>query len=316
MVCRKETFVGDIADGDEVDGIFLLRSVEVKQKKNGSPYILAQVADMTGSITCNVWGVQGCGEEVSTAAERLKVGAVYRIRGFARAYNGAVQVSVNEGIADLAEVPPDEISAEDFVCAPVDEVDLKRGVLAMAGGIADGTLRDLVLEAITGAEGFFVKPAAKSRHHEYRGGLAEHTLETARIAAASCDAARIPMDRDLVVAGALLHDIGKASCFDEAGLAFTARPEYDLLGHVATGVIYLTRFRGRIPEERFNHLLHIVQSHHGPHGEVPCQTPEAWAVHLADLTSATLREAADDQMEAAPGTRKNGWRSGGPVWRF
>lgn len=316
MVCRKERFVQDIADGDEVDGIFLLTSAETKQKKDGSPYILAQVADWTGSITCNIWGVQGCGEEVSAAAERLKVGAVYRIRGFARAYNGAVQVSVNEGIADLAEVPLDGICAEDFVCAPVDEAELKSGVLAMAGGIADGALRDLVLEAIAGAEGFFVKPAAKARHHEYRGGLAEHTLETARIAAASCDAACISMDRDLIVAGALLHDIGKASCFEEAGLAFTARPEYDLIGHVTIGVSSLIRFRGRIPDERFNHLLHIVQAHHGPHGEVPCHTPEAWAVHLADQTSAMICEAADDQMEAEPGTRKNGWRSGGPVWRF
>lgn len=316
MVCRKEKFVGDIADGDEVDGIFLLRSAETKQKKDGSPYILAQVADRTGSLACYIWGVQGCGEAVSAAAERLKVGMVYRIRGLAKAYNGAVQVSVNEGIADLAEVPPEDVSAADFVCAPVDEAELKSGVLAMAGDIVDGALRDLVLEAIAGADGFFVKPAAKSRHHEYRGGLAEHTLETARIAAAACDAARIGMDRDLVVAGALLHDIGKASCFDETGLAFTAKPEYDLLGHVAVGVIYLTRFRGRIPEERFSHLLHIVQAHHGPHGEVPCHTPEAWAVHLADLTSATLREAADDQKEAEPGTRKNGWRSGGPVWRF
>ncbi|WP_342678240.1 HD domain-containing protein [Methanofollis sp. UBA420] len=316
MANRKETFVGDIADGEEVDGIFLLRSAEVKQKRDGSPYILAQVADRTGSLACNIWGVQGYGEAVSTAAEKLKVGAVYRIRGFAKAYNGAVQVSVNEGIADLAEVPPDEVSAADFVCAPVNEAELKGGVLAMAGDIADGALRDLVLEAIAGADGFFMKPAAKSRHHEYRGGLAGHTLETARIAAASCDAACIPMDRDLVVAGALLHDIGKAFCFDEAGLAFTARPEYDLVGHVTIGVSYLARFRGRIPEERFSHLLHIVQAHHGPHGEVPCHTPEAWAVHLADLTSATLREAADDQKEAEPGTRKNGWRSGGPVWRF
>lgn len=316
MTQEKKIFATDIADGDEVDELFLVRSAELKQKRDGSPYLLTQAADRTGSLLCYIWGVQGGGDVVRRAAADLKVGSVYRIHGCAKSYNGAVQVSVNEGIADLTEVSPEEISASDFVCAPTDEAELKRGVLTMAGSIEDDALRDLVLEAIAGVDDFFVKPAAKSRHHEYRGGLAEHTLETARIAAASCDAVHIEMDRDLVVAGALLHDIGKAFCFDETGLAFTARPEYDLVGHVTIGVSYLTRFQGRIPEERFSHLLHIVQAHHGPHGEVPCQTPEAWTVHLADLTSATLREAADDQKEAEPGVRKNGWRSGGPVWRF
>jgi 3'-5' exoribonuclease len=194
---------------------------------------------------------------------------------------------------------------------------LKRGVLDLIATIADPSLKDVVLEAISGADGFFEKPAAKGRHHEYMGGLAEHTLETARCAAAGCDAVSVGCDRDLVLAGALLHDIGKAFSFERSGLCFVARPDYDLIGHVSLGITYLERFRHRLPPARFSHLTHIVQSHHGPHGEVPCQTPEAWIVHIADYASATLREVADDQAALEPGSgTRNGKKSGGPVWRF
>ncbi|QSZ66607.1 HD domain-containing protein [Methanofollis aquaemaris] len=315
----KQKYAAEASDGEEVDDLFLLKTFEVKQKKDGSPYIWAEIADVTGTLSCFIWGVQGCGDTVMETASSLRPGEVYRVRGFAKTYNGSVQISVNDGISNLAEpVPPTDVDPDDYVSSPVKDLDLKGGVLRMAGEISDQVLGQMVLEVISSVDGFFIKPAAKGRHHEYRGGLAEHTLETARIALAACDATRTDADRDLVIAGALLHDIGKAFCFEEQGLGFAARPEYDLVGHVTMGVSYIAPFaKKRLPAEKAAHLLHILQSHHGPHGEVSCQTPEAWTVHLADLTSATLREAADDQADLVPGSgKRNGWRSGGPVWRF
>lgn len=318
--CVKQKFAAEITDGEKVDDLFLLKIFEVKQKKDGSPYVRAEIGDVTGTLSCFLWGVQGCADQVTETASSLQVGAVYRVRGNAKTYNGSMQVSVNEGITDFAKpVPSTALDPEDYLTSPVKGLDLKGGIFRTANEIENPELRHLVLEAISSVDGFFIKPAAKERHHEYRGGLAEHTLETARIALAACDATRVgtDADRDLVIAGALLHDIGKAFCFEEQGLGFAARPEYDLIGHVTLGVSYIAPFAKRLPPEMAAHLLHILQSHHGPHGEVPCQTPEAWMVHLADLTSATLREAADDQADLAPGTgKRNGWRAGGPVWRF
>ncbi|QYZ78550.1 HD domain-containing protein [Methanofollis formosanus] len=315
----KQKYAAEVTDGEGVDDLFLLKTFEVKQKKDGSPYIWAEIADVTGTLSCFIWGVQGYGDTVMEIASSLRPGEVYQVRGFAKIYNGSVQVSVNEGIAALAEpVSPALVDPNDYVSSPVKDLDLKGGVLRMAGEITDPVLGQMVLEAISSVDGFFIKPAAKGRHHEYRGGLAEHTLETARIALAACEAGRTDADRDLVIAGALLHDIGKAFCFEEQGLGFAAQPEYDLVGHVTLGVSYIAPIaKKRLPAGKAAHLLHILQAHHGPHGEVPCQTPEAWTVHLADLTSATLREAADDQADLVPGSgKRNGWRSGGPVWRF
>ncbi|MDK2973877.1 MAG: 3-5 exoribonuclease [Methanofollis sp.] len=317
-VVNKHTYLSGIADGDLIDDLFLLQKREVKRKKDGNPYIFAVVADRSGTALCNVWGSGAAGETVPEICAAFETGRVYRIAGRVSLFNGSLQISVNEGVEYLRQpVAESELDPAEFVRANTDPADLKCGIWEMIAAIGDPALRDVVLEAISGADGFFEKPAAKGRHHEYPGGLAEHTLETARFAAAECDAHYAESNRDLVVAGALLHDIGKAFAFDRSGLCFAARPEYDLIGHVSLGVTYLERFRDRLPADVFSHLLHIVQAHHGPHGETPCQTPEAWMVHIADFASATLREVADDQAALEPNTgTRNGRKCGGPVWRF
>lgn len=314
----KQVYISDIADGDRIDDLFLVLRREVRRRKDGSPYIFAIVADRTGTAPCNVWGTGGSGETVPEICTGVQVGNVVRIAGRVSPFNGSLQISVNEGVESLREaVQESAITPADFVMTNTDVEVLKRGVLDLIAEIADPALKEVVMEAISGADGFFEKPAAKGRHHEYMGGLAEHTLEAARMAAAGCDAVFTKCDRDLVIAGALLHDIGKAFSFDRSGLCFVARPEYDLVGHISLGIAYLERFRHRLPPARFTHLLHIIQSHHGPHGEVACQTPEAWTVHIADYASATLREVADDQAALEPGSgTRAGKRSGGPVWRF
>ncbi|TAJ44509.1 HD domain-containing protein [Methanofollis fontis] len=312
----KTIFAGEIRDRDQVDDLFLLKSAEIRQKKDSSPYIFSQIADASGTLGCYIWGIQGDGERVMQIASTLQCGAVYRICGQARDYNGGIQISVNEGIAELDE-PVESIEPSDFISSPVVEEDLKSRILGMANRINDPQLRDLVLNVIATSDGYFTKPAAKMKHHEYPGGLAEHSLEVATIAASMAGSVRGENDADLVIAGALLHDIGKTSCFEQQGLWYTARPEYDLIGHVTLGVTIVSRAAGHLAPETASHLLHIIQSHHGPYGEVACQTPEAWSVHLADLSSATLREITDDQalLSAGTGTR-SGKRIGGPVWRF
>ncbi len=315
---NKQVYLSEIADGDRVDDLFLVLRREVKRKKDGNPYIFAILADRSGTAPCTIWGTATCGETLLETCAALEVGRVFRISGKVSAFNSSLQISVNEGVEYLGQpVPESTIEPADYVRMNTDIDALKRGVLDLIATIADPTLKDVVLEAISGADGFFEKPAAKGRHHEYLGGLAEHTLETARIAAAGCDAIDVGSNRDLIIAGALLHDIGKAFSFERSGLCFVARPEYDLVGHVSLGVTYLERFRSRLPSEIFSHLTHIVQSHHGPHGEVACQTPEAWTVHIADYASATLREVADDQAALEPGSgTRTGRKCGGPVWRF
>jgi 3'-5' exoribonuclease len=313
---EKRIFVADISDGDPVDAPFLVEYAELRDGRRGK-YISCTLSDRTGRISCKVWG-RGDDAEVQDSYAVLRGGGVFRITGYAKTYRDACEVNVNDGVKHLgAPFGADALSFEDYCEKAADDAAITAGIAEVIGTIGDPALRTLVGTVIAAADGFSVKPAAKFRHHAYRGGLAEHTLEVARVAAGFADQLCIPLRRDIVIAGALLHDIGKCPCFEEAGPAFSATPAYDLVGHITLGVQMLEQRRGTIDDGELFHLLHIIQSHHGPYGEVRPHTPEAWAVHLADLASATLREVADDVAELVPGERrKKGARSGEAVYRF
>ncbi|RQD83938.1 MAG: HD domain-containing protein [Methanocalculus sp. MSAO_Arc2] len=317
---QKSQCITDISDGAVIDSLFLLEQIEIRRKKDDGKYLFATLADRTGRISCKIWGLASqSADEIETLGKSLQPGEVYRIRGFAKIFNNECEININEGIADLTT--PATIQPSDhgwFVYSPVDIKETARKIQELAGTIRNGEIKLLVSLALMDVGGFYEKPAAKKRHHNYAGGLAEHTLETARIAVAMAEAQKsYRLDRDILIAGALLHDIGKALSFERQGIGYVARPEYDLVGHIPLGVTFLSSFKSQLDEQTYLHLLHIIQSHHGDHGDVTPRTPEAWAVHLADLASATLREVADDIAGLAPGEGKwKGEKSKRPVYRI
>lgn len=315
---EKTIFVEGINGGVQVDAPFVVDVAELREKKGGK-YIQLAISDRTGRGVCKVWGTPGqSAEQIETFCRALRAGEVYRIRGYAKVYNGTCEINVNDGIADLlAPVPTDMFDPSLFVYAPVDLDDVREGLGRMAAKIVDPGIYSLVSRVMGSTPAFLEAPAAKRRHHAYIGGLAEHTLETAEIALSLAGTvSRARMDTDVLLAGALLHDVGKAACFRRQGFSFVALPDYTLVGHTALGAAAILRQSAGVDPERFSHILHILMSHHGPHGEVQPRTPEAWAVHFADNASATLRAACDDTADLVPGEERRGARCGGPVYRF
>ncbi|MFA7562632.1 MAG: HD domain-containing protein [Methanoculleus sp.] len=315
---EKTVYVEEINGGVQVDAPFVVDAVELRDKKGGK-YIQLAISDRTGRGACKVWGTADqTVEQIEAFCRAIQVGEVYRIRGYAKEFNGACEVNVNDGITFLADpVPPEKIEPSTFVYAPVDTGSVREGLAHMAARIRDQGVYNLVARVMNDAPCFLDVPAAKRRHHAYMGGLAEHTLETAEIALSIAGTVRRgEMDTDVLLAGALLHDIGKAVCFCRQGLSFVALPEYTLIGHTALGAAALMKFSTGVDPARFNHILHIVMSHHGPHGEVQPRTPEAWAVHFADNASATLRSICDDVDGLRPGEERPGALTRQMVYRF
>jgi 7,8-dihydroneopterin 2',3'-cyclic phosphate phosphodiesterase len=134
---------------------------------------------------------------------------------------------------------------------------------------------------------FDVSPGGITHHHTYEGGYLEHVLATEKIASALCDVAEQiyggKVDRDLVTAGVLLHDIYKPVTYkmDENG-GFTSSPLVDFLDHISLATAELVR--RDFPIE----LVHIVTAHYGSHGPTYPRTVEALVVHLADNTDSQL----------------------------
>jgi len=317
-VLEKAVFVQGLREDMRVDAPFVVETAGLKEKRDGGKYIQLTISDRTGRGTCKVWGTPDCAGQIEEFYRAIQVGEVYRILGYARVYNGTCEVNVNDGIADfLTPVPADTLDPSHFIYAPVDYENVRRGLARMAAKIADPGIYSLVSGVMNSTPAFLEAPAAKVRHHAYIGGLAEHTLETAEMALSLAGTvSRARMDTDVLLAGALLHDVGKAACFRRQGFSFVALPDYTLVGHTAIGAAALLRHSAGVDPARFAHILHILMAHHGPHGEIQPRTPEAWAVHFADNASATLRAACDDTADLAPGEGKQGARSGAPVYRF
>lgn len=317
---EKRITIQSIGDRDSVDDLFVIKNADIREGKRGK-YITCTIGDATGEMACKIWGVAAFNERVQVAYDAICDGMVYQVVGQASVYNGDLQMSINEGVDHIAKGPADlaRLDPNNFVYSPADCARNRAELLRMAAGISRPGLRALVERVFATYPSFFCVPAARGKHHAYRGGLAEHTLEVVRYTESFLAGAEgIPADRDVAVAGALLHDVGKAVSFAEQGFSFSQLPVYSLLGHITPGISIIERAAQEttVDEQDLSHLLHIVQTHHGEYGDPKPQTVEAWAVHMADNTSALLHEVAADIEDTVPGEGRFGPKCKGPVFRY
>ena len=245
--------------GDRVEGFFLLSGAYAKQSSNGKPFLSVELGDASGTIEGKVWDYAG---PVSPA----DTGAVVKIRGTVTEFRGALQVTVEQ--IRLA-VPGDTYNVKALVpTAPLDEDAAYRELLALVDSIPDSDYRAVcqkVLERY--GESFFTIPAAKTVHHGFLHGLLMHTLFMARTADYLAGLYAGVIDRSLLLAGTILHDVAKCEEFNTSPLGLVT--EYSvrgqLLGHLVMGaqaVADCARELG-VPEEKSTLLQHLLLSHHG-----------------------------------------------------
>ncbi|MBN2429077.1 MAG: HD domain-containing protein [Deltaproteobacteria bacterium] len=254
----KNTFVSDIREREPIEDVFLVREKIMALAKNGKPYMTVKLMDRTGEVEGRIW------DRVEEFGSRFQRDDFLRIRGKASLYLGKMQVVVQ----DLARVPESEVDLGEFL--PVSSRPREEMVAAFreqVAGVRDPDYRNL-LDAFAGDESFLRKfstaPAAKSMHHAYLGGLLEHSLAVAELAC-EIGGRYKGVDTELLVTGALLHDIGKTE-----ELAYLRSFEYTddgkLLGHIMIGVEMLdAKIRGieSFPREKASLLKHLILSHHG-----------------------------------------------------
>lgn len=304
----KDMFVNDITEGDTVDTYFAVSSKgPTRQYKNKAGlWFSAEVSDRTGRLNVMYWG----NDDAATRQvfESLEAGDVVLVRGVAGKYNGRLQVSVNPGTGHIKKTR--QYERGDLVpSAELDVEPLKAALQGRVSAIRNPQIRGL-LESFFGDESFMDRyaawPAAKSYHHGYAGGLLQHSLNMVRLAMSVSENYPAKLDEDLLVAGCLLHDIGKLRQY-EMDLTITYTADGDYLGHIAIGAMMV---QGRISsmreagepfdEDTERHILHIILSHHGEleHGSpVKPATPEAMVVHKVDACDAQAKhmlEAKDD----------------------
>lgn len=256
---ERDKTVALLAPGDEFEGFYLLRSAEVRNTVSGKPFLTMKLADKTGEIDAKLWDYSG---PIGHADE----GNVVKVRGVVSEYRGAPQVNV--GRLRLAK-DGDVYDPEALVpCAPIDAQETMARLRTLVESIADEDYRTVSLLLLDRhAERLLTIPAGKSMHHAFRSGLLMHTYSMLRLADFLAELYAGTVDRSLLLAATLLHDLGKEREFSLSPLGLVS--EYSLsgqlLGHLVMGaqeVMQAAQELG-LPEEKTILLGHMLISHHG-----------------------------------------------------
>ncbi len=257
----EKLFVKEIKENSRIESVFLVKEKNVGVTKNGNPYMNLILMDRTGEIAAKVW------DNVESLDRIFKKDDFVKVKSRALLYQGNLQLN----ISFLEKYPEDNIDISDFLpTGTKDREAMFLEIKAIIEKINDAYLKQLLNlffsddEEITAL--FKKSPAAKGMHHVFIGGLLEHTLSVARLAKQVTEHYSYPgLNADLLITGALLHDIGKIyelSCDRSFDYTDIGR----LLGHITLGVEIIAKKISLIdgfPNDLAVMLKHLILSHHG-----------------------------------------------------
>lgn len=288
-------YVNELKEGERVESVFAVAEKNLRITRAGKAFLSLKLSDKTGSIEAVVW------DNAEAHNQKFVKGDFLGVRGDVSSYQGTPQLTLQA----LKKVEQTAEYMERFVAVTDKDVGSLAGELAeVVAGIRSQKVREL-MERIFGdgsfMEAFKAAPAAKGIHHAFSGGLLQHTLKVTRL----CDliyrdyAATDPkiaamINRDIMIAGALLHDIGKMEELSP-GPTFDFTKKGRLLGHVSLGLLTLKARLDEVegfPEDAADLLMHMIISHHGEYEYGSPKRPkclEAFILHYADNLDAKLQ---------------------------
>ena len=297
-------FVKDLQAGAVVDVVLVVRAAELRVGRDGGPCLRLLLGDRTGALASNVV------HDVESASAIATVGSCVRV-------NGQLLVTHEHGVElalhTLGPAPAGTFDESRLLDGPPRTATLMEDDLReLVGTIQNDDLRRL-LDAVFGHDAptwssYRTAPAAKRFHQAYRHGLLEHSLSVAQ-AVSAISATFAGIDRDVAVAGALLHDIGKLDAYAFAGTEIEVTDAGRLQGEIPLGyyrVRTLIDALDGFDPGTAEAVLHIILSHHGSreHGSpvVPC-TREATLVHFCDNLGGRLGSFDRLEKELPAGER-------------
>jgi 3'-5' exoribonuclease len=289
-------FINNIQPQTSIDEVYRVTDKQHRANRQGNMYLLMQLCDRTGSISGMRWNAD------ARIYESFQKGDYLRIQGAAQLHNGQLQLIVNHfQLVDPQELDPEDFDQLDRVridqlwCDLADMIDSIENEQLKA--IGEAFYHDPAIERL-----FRIAPAGVKTHHAHAGGLLVHVIELMKLA--SLVATRYQhIDRDLLLLGTMLHDIGKLEELSFEGELTYSDPG-QLIGHLVQGVQMLDRKVAEveqqlgkpIDQELVWRLQHMIVSHHGQleHGSprVP-MTLEAIVLHYLDDMDAKINAATE-----------------------
>lgn len=286
-MAEEKRYLKDYEVGENFTGFYVLRNKDLRITRNDAPYLVLEFGDRSGRLHGIVW------DNADHLFHDFEVGSIVKLQGRIEKYRDEIQIAIKR-IRNLK--PEDEYDPNDFLAvSSIDPEEALDKLIRYADAIGNDHLRELLfsfLEDDEMAEAFKRAPAGKLWHHNRIGGLIEHTL-------ALCKICRYlgrlypEVDKELLIAGAILHDIGKIEEYRcDTMIDFTERGR--LVGHITLGAQWVAERAAGIdgfPPDLLDRIMHLVLSHQGePEYGSPVKpaTQEAFLLHYADNIDAKM----------------------------
>lgn len=296
--------ISDIHIDDSVSSIFKIVSKKLQATRDGKSFLLLTLADRSGTLRAIDWNNSKYNDE------RLNVGSVIRTNGKVSLFDGHPQLNIANSRDSLKLMNEGEYDPNKFIEVTSKNVrDMYDSLVDKIQFVKNPKIRQLLTDIFVTDDLFiseFIEaPAAINVHHAYKGGLLEHTLDVVELSLETIKLyPELPIDRDMVIAGALLHDIGKTEEYLLSSSGIDRSDDGELVGHIVIGVNLLVKYSSVIPQ--FPHrilvdLQHILLSHHGEiewGSPVLPKTIEALIVHAADNLDSKIAQFREFSQKA------------------
>lgn len=285
----KGVYLNEVPQSGEITLLAAVVDREIRPKRNGGSYLALRLADRSGELDAKVW------DNPEAVSQLFASGDVIKVRGTVERYNDKPQLIVGR----LRRCEPHEYVPADFYPTSSRDPEEMFGELqSFVAMIRDQNVRELVESVVNDcciSERLRTAPAALKIHHAFRSGLLEHILSLCSLAVALT--AHYPrLNLDWLIAGAVLHDLGKIDTLALNGVRFDYTARGQLLEHVTLGLEILERYVSRLvdfPTELKTILQHLIVSHHGDLDKGALRRPmlpEAFALSILDLLDARMEQ--------------------------
>lgn len=279
--------INEFQASERIDGFFLIKSVDLKTSSNGKKYLDFTLGDKTGEINAKLWELAE-GEENKYSSNML-----IKVRGTVNTWQNSMQLKLEK----LREtVPSDEVNLEDFVpVAPLEADFMYEELFKYINNMKNEDIKNIVRTIMTEKKDKLMHyPAAKKNHHAIKSGLLYHILTMTRAGEKLCEIYDF-LNKDLLYAGVMLHDLAKLEEMDasELGIVSDYTVEGQLLGHITQGIKKVELVAEKVGANREVVMLlqHMILSHHyEPEFGSPVRPmfPEAELLHHLDIIDARM----------------------------
>ncbi|WP_321421845.1 HD domain-containing protein [uncultured Methanobacterium sp.] len=296
MLKKEEDFIENLNSVRRINTSFVIASAIIKTARNGKDYLEFSLTDKTGEITARMFP----NRDAHDIFESINQKNIYTITGNVDEFPRNSQ-NFSIKIDSFQELDEEKYHLDDFIrTSDKDQKELFEEIISTIKGIENIHLKNLLKAFFCDpdfAHEFSTAPSAKIYHHNYVGGLLEHTVEVLQLCKTVCQI--FPeVDPDLLYTGAILHDVGKLRAYDYDLISIDISNEGKMLDHlfISANMVKekISSLDEEMPENLQTQLLHLVLSHHGEvrngwGSPVDPKTPEAVALHYADNLDAKVK---------------------------